>query len=206
MLGKTHFVVGIAAVMAVTQPSDITDLVMAVGVGGMGALICDIDVKTSGSRRDADKLAVISAVIVIGIFIMDYFLHTNIIAYLVRDSGYERMISGVLLFAGICAFGKEQPHRSFMHSFLALGLLSLVLRLVWQEAVIYFAVGFLSHLAIDILNKKKVRVLYPLKKGVALRLCRARGTANSIFFWAGSAVAVIELALCIQRIFYKIIL
>lgn len=189
--------------MAATRPSDISELILAVGVGGLGALISDIDAEASGSRRDADRIVVLSAAMVAGIVVIDHFLHIGIATRVVSNSGYERMISGALLFVGICAFGREQPHRSFMHSFLALGLLGLAIGLVWQETVIYFAVGFLSHLAIDVLNKKKVRLLYPLKEGVALRLFRARGFANSVFFAAGGAAAVIELALSIQRIFYK---
>lgn len=60
----------------------------------------------------------------------------------VRSSGYGRIVVGILLFIGICAFGKEQPHRSFMHSFLALVLLCIAIGLVWEKAVIYFKEGY----------------------------------------------------------------
>lgn len=197
MLGKTHMAVGIAATLAITQPSGISELVLAVGTGSLGALISDIDVGTSNSHRDADKITVLSVVVVLAVFALDYFCNTQIIERIIGSSGYLRIITGLLLFIGICAFGKEQPHRSFMHSFLALILLSFALGLIWEKAVIYFAVGFLSHLATDIFNKKKVRLLYPLKGGVSLGLFHAYGLANDIFFAVGSIIAVIEVIICV---------
>ncbi len=197
MLGKTHMAVGIAATLAITQPSGISELLLAVGAGSLGALISDIDVGTSNSHRDADKITALSVVVVLAVFALDYFCNTQIIERIIGSSGYLRIIAGLLLFIGICAFGKEQPHRSFMHSFLALILLSFALGLIWEKAVIYFAVGFLSHLATDIFNKKKVRLLYPLKGGVSLGLFHAYGLANDIFFAVGSIVAVIEVIICV---------
>lgn len=197
MLGKTHMAVGIAAILAITQPSGVSELVLAVGAGSLGALISDIDVGTSNSHRDADKITALSVVVVLAVFAMDYFCNTQIIERIIGSSGYLRIIAGLLLFIGICAFGKEQPHRSFMHSFLALILLSFALGLIWEKAVIYFAVGFLSHLATDIFNKKKVRLLYPMKGGVSLGLFHAYGLANDIFFAIGSIVAIIEVIICI---------
>lgn len=197
MLGKTHMAVGIAATLAITQPSGISELVLAVGAGSLGALISDIDVGTSNSHRDADKITALSVVVVLAVFALDYFCNTQIIERIIGSSGYLRIIAGLLLFIGICAFGKEQPHRSFMHSFLALILLSFALGLIWEKAVIYFAVGFLSHLATDIFNKKKVRLLYPLKGGVSLGLFQAYGLANDIFFAVGSIIAVIEVIICV---------
>lgn len=197
MLGKTHMAVGIAATLAITQPSGVSELVLAVGAGSLGALISDIDVGTSNSHRDADKITALSVVVVLAVFAMDYFCNTQIIERIIGSSGYLRIIAGLLMFIGICAFGKEQPHRSFMHSFLALILLSFALGLIWEKAVIYFAVGFLSHLATDIFNKKKVRLLYPLKGGVSLGLFHAYGLANDIFFAVGSIIAVIEVIICV---------
>lgn len=197
MLGKTHMAVGIAATLAITQPSGISELLLAVGAGSLGALISDIDVGTSNSHRDADKITALSVVVVLAVFALDYFCNTQIIERIIGSSGYLRIIAGLLLFIGICAFGKEQPHRSFMHSFLALILLSFALGLIWEKAVIYFAVGFLSHLATDIFNKKKVRLLYPMKGGVSLGLFHAYGLANDIFFAIGSIVAIIEVIICI---------
>lgn len=201
MLGKTHMAVGIAATLAVTQPENVGEMILAVGVGALGALISDIDVGTSESHRDADKIAVLSVIAVLAVIVIDHFFQTGIAARIIQNSGYGRVVAGTLLFIGICAFGKEQPHRSFMHSFLALVLLCFAMGLVWEKAVIYFAIGFISHLVTDVFNKKKIRLLYPLKGGVALGLFHAHGLANRTFFMVGSVVTVLEIVLFSVRIF-----
>lgn len=201
MLGKTHMAVGIAATMAVTQPITITEMILAVGGGALGALISDIDVGTSESHCDADKITMLSVIVVLAVFALDYFLSAGIIRRVVSSSGYGRFAAGAFLFIGVCAFGKEQPHRSFMHSFLALVLLCFAVGLIWEKAVLYFAVGFISHLVTDIFNRKKVRLLYPLKGGISLGLFHAHGLANNIFFGVGSAIAVLEIALFVVRLF-----
>lgn len=201
MLRKTHMVIGIASAMMFTKPATIPDLILAGGGGVLGALISDIDVGTSDSHREADKITMISVVVVAGVFVLDCFFHTGIINRLLQNSGYGRILMGTLLFIGICAFGKEQPHRSFMHSFLALGLLCFAIGLIWEKMVIYFAVGFISHLALDILNKKRVRLFYPVKGGVSLGLFRADGVANNVLFKLGSVVVAVELIAFVMQLF-----
>ena len=201
MLGKTHLVTGVATTLAVTRPTSLSELILAVGVGGVGALISDIDVGTSSSHRDADKITALTVIVVLGVLVIDHFFNTGIVERVIRYSGYGRIVVGGLMFIGICAFGKEQPHRSFMHSLLGLFLLCFAIGLMWEKAIVYFAVGFLSHLATDIFNKKKVRILYPLRGGVSLGMFHAHGVANYVLFLIGSAVTVIELVLFMVRIF-----
>ena len=59
MTGKTHATVGLGTVLAVTQPSTVSGLVLAAGTGMLGALISDIDVGTSKSHKDADRITLI---------------------------------------------------------------------------------------------------------------------------------------------------
>jgi inner membrane protein len=193
MLGNTHTAVGIAATLAVTRPDSLSELILAVGMGTVGALISDIDVGTSESHKEADRVVAFTILGVLAVIGFDHFLNTGIIAKVIQNSGYIRIAAGIALFVGVCAFGKEQPHRSFMHSFLALFLLGFALGLVWEKAVIYFAVGFLSHLVMDIFNFRKVRLFYPAKVGFSLKLCYAHGTVNTVCFGAASVVAVAEL-------------
>lgn len=203
MLGKTHMVCGMASVLAIMQPKNIPEFALAVGTGAVGALISDIDVGTSESHQEADRITVLAIGVIVFVFALDYFFHTGIMETIIKDSSYVRIVSGIFLFIFICAFGKEQPHRSFMHSFLALFLLSCAIALVWQPVVPYFAIGFLSHLILDCFNKKKVGLLYPYKKGVCFGVCKASGIVNRVLFIVGSVVLVIQSVQFFLRVIIK---
>lgn len=185
--------VGIAAALAAVQPTTLQELLFSVSGGVVGSLISDIDIGTSESHRDADKITLLT-ISVISVFIaLDYFFHTDIITKIITQNSHSKLLFGILLFIGICAFGKEQPHRSFMHSFFALLLLNFALSLVYGEIVPYFSVGFLSHLALDVLNKKRLRLLYPLNWGISFNFFSSRGFANKVFFILGNVVTALEL-------------
>ncbi len=199
LLGKTHMVIGIAASLAVTHPRNISEIILAVGGGALGALISDIDIETSASRQYADKITMFSLLAVLTVIVLDKFFNIEVINKIMRGSNYERIIIGIFLFMGVCAFGREKPHRTFMHSFLAMLLLSIAINFIWKKVVIYFVVGFLSHLIIDIFNKRKVQIFYPFKEKIALGWFCADGLANNVFFIVGSVVIAAEIVLFIIR-------
>ena len=199
MLGKTHMAVGIAAVLAVTRPTSLAELVLGVGIGGLGAVISDIDVGTSESHREADKIIAMATVTMLGMGVVDHFFHLGIWNRIQSNGSVYQTVLAAFIFIGICAYGKEQPHRSFMHSFLALGMLSAVIAVIYPGMVVYFAVGFLSHLVLDLFNYKKVRLFYPVKKGICFRIFHAHGMANDIAYITGVIVAVAEGAMLLWR-------
>lgn len=201
MLGKTHMMVGIAATLAVTRPDTVSGIVTAAGVGAVGSLISDIDVGTSSSHKDANKVILLTLIVTALAVIADCAGHLGLIQKIMSNSGIARVIIGCFVFVGTCAFGKEQPHRSFMHSLLALLILSFAIGLIYLPIVPYFVIGFLSHIATDVFNRRKVRLLYPLKGGVSLNLFRANGIANSLFLAAGCIVTTVELILLLINIF-----
>lgn len=200
MLGKTHMMIGISAALAFAGPETVTEFFLAVGVGAAGALISDIDVGTSDLHRSTGRVVlftVLAAVIVLG---LDRFQNTGIVDKIMENSGILKAVAGCLIFIAACAFGKEQPHRSFMHSFLALIIFDFALGLILPKLVLYFTIGFLSHLGMDVLNKKKVRFLYPLKEGFCLGLFSADGLANQIFYIIGCIAAGVEMIMFAMRL------
>lgn len=199
MLGKTHMAVGIASALAITRPTTLAEIVLGVGIGGLGAVISDIDVGTSESHRDADKIIAMATITMIGIGVLDHFFHLGIWNRMKSNRAVYQMVIAGLVFIGICAYGKEKPHRSFMHSFLAMGMLSAVIAVIYPPAVIYFVVGFLSHLVLDLFNYKRVRLFYPVKKGICFRMFHAHGMANEIAFITGVIVAASEAAILVWQ-------
>lgn len=192
MLGKTHLAVGVAASLAVVHPATLPELLIGVGAAAVGAVISDIDVGTTDSHRDADiitAMAVASIVLVVG---LDKLFDIGVYQTITKNGGLTKVLFAALAFIGVCAFGKEQPHRSFMHSFMALVILTVIVGVLLPTAAPYFGVAFLSHLVTDLFNYKKVRLLYPMPGGVCFKLFHATGIANHVLFIAGCIAAGVE--------------
>ncbi|MDO5336292.1 MAG: metal-dependent hydrolase [Eubacteriales bacterium] len=188
MMGKTHMVCGTACALCVLQPTTIREWVICTGAAAIGAVISDIDVTTSDSRETLNKITFLSVLIAIAVCCLEYQWHLGIMRNFNRESNLFRLVVGFAVFLGICTFGKNQPHRSFMHSFAGLASLSIVLYLVYPPLAAPFAIAMLSHIMLDILNRRKVRLFYPLRGGLCLRLCSANGLVNKAFLAIGSAV------------------
>lgn len=192
MTGKTHMAVGMSITLLFTRPEDVTSLMLCLGVSIIGSVISDIDVNTSISYRKLNQVTKIALFSFIILSIADAWLQFGIIELVKQNSSIMRLLIGFLIFLIICAFGKRLPHRSFMHSLPAVSILTAVVFIMLPKASVYFAVSMLSHIILDILNYKNVRLFYPSKWGISLDLCRANGTANTVLFWIGNTALVIE--------------
>lgn len=76
-------------------------------------------------------------------------------------------------------------------------------RLVFQicmPLLPYFAIGYASHLVLDVTNRQDIRLFWPLRARVSLRLCHAKGMANTVIMIVGFAAAVLLLAYRLQLI------
>lgn len=192
MLAKTHAAVGEAAVLYMIHPTSVTGLVLGSCAALIGSLIPDIDAGTSQSRKTAETIITFLAALVGLTGIAEYFLHIGIQEMIQRESSLVRVFPSVLLFIVLCMFGMEQPHRSFMHSLLGCFLLNGCVTAFLPSLSPCFLTGYLSHLGIDILNRRGERLLYPLKKGFCLRVCDSDGLVNRLLFLAGGAVCIYE--------------
>ena len=89
MLGKTHFAVGVASSLIFTQPKTVQDVILAVGIGGMGALISDIDVDTSGSHKYANRIIAVVVLIVVAVFAAEQIWNAEIVKQIISDSPFS---------------------------------------------------------------------------------------------------------------------
>lgn len=199
MTGRTHLAVGTAAALVACKPQNLKELTLCIGVAVIGSLICDIDVSTSKSHRTVEK------VITLGIFAalltayMEYSWKIGLLSSFQTSSNGLRLLVGAAFFLLICGFGKEQPHRSFMHSFLALALLTGAVYVMYPEAAAYFAVAMCSHMVADTLNYMNVQLFYPIKGGISLNLCHAKGTVNTYIGYSALLIILLECVLFVQR-------
>lgn len=193
MTGKTHVSVAMASTLLLTQPQSTKELVLCLGVTSVGAVISDIDVSTSESHEAIDKILGIILIAAIALGFAEYKWHVGIIESFKNNSNIIRLVAGIAVVLGICIFGKNQPHRSFMHSALAVALLSVATYTILPDAVPYMIISMSSHILIDTFNKKKVHIFYPLPGGVGLNLCHAEGFVNNTIFKVASLLTIVNL-------------
>ena len=201
MLGKTHAVVGVTAGLLVMQPVNATELVLGIATSLIGAVISDVDVGSSGSHRDTGKMIALLVSSVVAVGVMDHIWNIGIYSRMIQHTNLVRIWLSVQAFLTICAFGMRSRHRTFMHSFLAMALLSWCLWLFLPSAAGYFAVGFLTHLMLDFFNKKGEQLFYPVKKFCGIRILSSSGLTNDILFGAGFLAAARVIWIFIRKIY-----
>jgi inner membrane protein len=196
----THITAGIASATLVTQPSTVGECVVAIVGGSAGGIICDIEVHSNRYIRDALYARIAVAAIALVSLLADVLMHGPMSTY-VTETNETILLSGAALVVGVSLFGRFQPHRTFTHSLLALLLLSMGVAMVCLPLTAAFAVGFLSHVVLDLLNKKRVQLFYPSKVGnVCLSLCYANGIANKFFLGLGILGSVIGVGYSISNL------
>lgn len=189
MLGKTHMAAGVAVSLGLLHPKNMSELILGTGVAAIGAVISDIDIGTSDSHREADKIIAMAALAVTAMIAAECIWHVGIYRRLMSNSSMARIFVSSACFLILCDFGRGRPHRSFMHSIPAFALLTGCVTVFLPAAAPYFGIAFLSHLALDLLNRRGERLFYPWKKGFSLKLCSSKGLANYLLFRIGSLAA-----------------
>lgn len=193
MMSKTHLAVGMATSLAVIQPTSFQECAIAVIGGAVGGVLADNDILDNDYHADA----LIGQLLAIGLvaitFLFDYFFDFGICIAISRRPLFP--ILGGVAFAVLYLIGFFSEHRTFTHSFLALALYSFSAWLVFRPLFFSLSAAYLSHILLDILNKKKVPILYPLDFGICLRLCYANKTANKVFMYSGFAVSIFLLTI-----------
>ena len=161
MLAKAHIVTGLAAAFTVMSPSSMQEAVPVVAGAAAGCIICDIDAEGATERIDASRWRIIDVAVICIILMIDY----------TADLGFLRSAAihwPYLWFAGLagfvmtCTFASVSTHRGFSHSLIAMALETASVWLMFPSAAKPFAIAFASHIPLDILNKKPVRLLYPV--------------------------------------------
>lgn len=193
MMSKAHIAVGMAAAVAIAQTGSVESCVAAVVGGSVGGIIADCDIHPSRAHKDA----LIGRLIVVGIAVVallaDRYANAGLCDYLVAHLGVP-LLAGIALFAVLTFAGGHIDHRSFTHSLVAMAAFCAAVYLACAPLLPFFAVGYASHLALDIVNKQGIQLFWPLHKEVSLGLCKAKGMANTVVMIAGFAAAVLLLA------------
>ncbi len=193
MTSKTHIATGIAVATAFVQPGSIKSFAICTTAATIGSIISDIDVTTSESHKDLNKILAISTIVIFLCAIVDLVFKINIYSYILGQTNLCRILIGLLTFLLICSFGMHKPHRTFMHSITAMIILDATVFIILPSAVIPFSIAMLTHIILDLFNRKKVQLFYPVKFKFAFKLCPAQGKVNNFICTISTILFAIEI-------------
>lgn len=200
MLRNTHAVWGAASAAAVTQCSSIGQIISAACLGALGGVICDIDLFSKHNHKNRLARIIIGvAVFLIMLAAVDFKFHIGIYRRIYAYAGLGQS-AGIVGFIALCIIFMAAAHRKFSHSILACILSSLCVYLIYPPVCPAYAAGFISHLALDLLNKKPEQLFFPMKKGVCLNLMYSDRTGNTVMFIIGTLMSVVLIALSFTKL------
>lgn len=202
-MGKTHIAVGTACALAVVGTAGFPGCFAALIGGPLGSVACDLDTKSNSYCRDA----LVSRFIAIGIAVFSValasiFMESNE-GLIAINIDYQMLTAAFILVLTIL-LSRFSSHRSFSHSLLALALWIAAFALISPMIAVAFMVGFVSHILLDLLNKKPVHVFYPIGKGFCLKLCYANKLMNTILLICGIIASIALLSLCVLNSTYNL--
>lgn len=200
MLGKTHFTMGIATALVVSQPSTIPGVLAVVAAGGIGGKLPDIDQKRGNVEREKVYDSIIEFFFIGAILAVDFFIGNGICRY-VADNWGVRIWIGLAGIIILSILGIISHHRSFTHSFVCLALYGVAMYFFCYPIAIPFTVGYLSHILLDLFNKTGMPLFFPIRHRFCLKKCGANGKANKVLYWIGLAVTVVFGAVFFSRAF-----
>lgn len=168
MTGKTHITVGIVAGLTLATGYSLESGIILTAASAIGSLIPDLDHPRSKINQR------------VLLFKNRLF---KIITYSCTGAGLiylgsllDPSINKMLRFLGLALIlvGISR-HRGFTHSLLGLVLFSTVVYIGTSEfnvheAYVGFIVGYVSHLALDIITTQGIELLFPIKKNIKLPL------------------------------------
>ena len=199
MMSKTHVAVGVASSLglALAFPNSPHVILASVAFGSLGGTTPDVDILDHDYKFDALIGQLISLGICLHAVVIDWILGNEILSYIFEHKILS--LFGITVFIALYSIGFFANHRGFTHPLLSLLLFSLAICLIYPPAVPFYAVGYFSHLAIDLLNKSGIQLFFPFKPKPCLKLCYAGKIGNKVLMFVGLGASVILLVMNIIK-------
>ena len=177
MLAKAHITIGMAAAFTIMKPETVPDMLPVIAGASLGCLICDIDCENAREKTESSKWRAAMTIVAVLALVEDKLMDAGMLSSIAETSPYV-WFAGIAIFIITITFASISSHRGFSHSILALAIETGSLWLILPVIAEPFAIAFTSHLILDLMNKRPVRLLYPAKKGYCLKLFYADKLAN----------------------------
>ncbi|MDO4428253.1 MAG: metal-dependent hydrolase [Atopobiaceae bacterium] len=179
MTGKTHLAVGAAAAMLAAGPAaGITGLAVAAAGGAAGAVLPDLDVRDTAHPWRERLTRAGAAALLVGALVFDVVNDASL-AREAMARGVGMLALGAVGLVALACAARLSAHRSFSHSFLALAGFTAATSLVCPPLAPSVGLGFATHLALDVLTYRGLRLFWPLRRCLSARLCRTGGGADA---------------------------
>ncbi|MGM9849816.1 MAG: metal-dependent hydrolase [Bacilli bacterium] len=192
---KTHVMCANLVSLYLMKPDNISELLITCGVASLGGLVPDVDLKDSTSDKLFDRLMTSLITIVLMSFFIKYFFDIDLYCKIKEYDIFSYLIS-TCLFIVMAYFGSKSSHRSFTHSILGLFIYTGILFYGFGfNVVIPYFVSHLSHIVLDLFNKKGIALFYPSRFRFSLDLCESNGKVNKFLFILFSVLIVLYLVL-----------
>jgi inner membrane protein len=172
------------------QPKSVGECMAAVFAGALGGVTADNDTLNQSNSLKGQLLALKTA---LGALLIDYFFKLGICESIMANP--KKALVGLIAFLVLWFIGFFSDHRTFTHSFLAMILYSLAIGLIYEPFTLGFMVAYLSHLLLDVLNRKKMPLLYPLDLGICLKLCYSNGKMDTFLMYVGYITTAVFLTI-----------
>jgi len=196
MTKNTHLATGVALATAIIMPSDMRSLAVCICGAAIGSTISDVDVASSKPRKELNTIVGISVTAIAILIMLEVIFKIGIYQLIESQTGLYRTLLGFVTFLLLSIYGTTTKHRSYTHSVIGIMTFTGAICIILPSMALSFCLGMISHVLLDILNTKKVKVLYPYKKfGIALKLCHSDGKANMLIGIISTLVFVIELVI-----------
>lgn len=173
MTGRTHSFAAVAAAVTIMQPSKPITILFGASLACLGGLTPDVDLFQSKLGQKISKLIVITFSTVMILSLIKQCFDFDVVAYFSLSEVFDSIFRGVVLFLLLCFIGLSTKHRSFTHSILGGTLFIFCIYMAFPKYYMYYLIGFVSHLILDLLNKKGLQLFFPLEKKVCISLCKA---------------------------------
>ena len=128
--------------------------------------------------------------------IINYYFNINLYNVIKGYNNIYNYILCISIFITMSYLGSKTSHRSFTHSLLGAFIYSSIVSYSFNDQIVLiFFISYISHIILDLLNKKGIELLYPLKIRMSLNLCEVKGTVNKILFITTSILNIVVLIL-----------
>ena len=192
---KTHVVCANMVALYIMRPDSISSLLVTSCFASLGGLLPDVDLKDSTSDKLFDRLMTSLITVFVMSFLLKYFFCFDVLECIKEFCDIFSYLIGICIFIFLGYFGSKFSHRSFTHSILGLFIYSGILFYGFGFGVIPYFVSHLSHIILDLFNKKGVALFYPSKFRLCFELCDSNGKANKFLFCLFSILIVVYLIL-----------